>query len=292
MDSTPTRTTIGVFDSGVGGLSILAELLRVLPQCNWVYIADSGYAPYGERTEAFVLDRSLHLAGTLIEKRHCQSVVIACNTATAIAAQAIRANWPDIPVVGVEPGIKPASQRTRNRKIGVLATAATLGSLRYRALVSAHASEVELIEQACSGLALAIENGDLENAEISRLLDAYCFPLAAAGVDTVVLGCTHYSFVKEQIRLRFPPGTEVIDTAQAVAQQARRLNSPVSASNQPFDLESAVGVDPAIASANPADAQQPPGIRLLSSDDPARLVHFMQSWVRAHSRLIAAEALG
>lgn len=280
MEPTLPRTTIGVFDSGVGGLSILAELLKALPECDWVYIADSGFAPYGERPDDFVRNRSLHLAHTLIEKRQCHSVVIACNTATAIAAPAIRSNWPQIPIIGVEPGIKPAAQRTRNGKIGVLATAATLGSSRYRTLVMSYAAQAQLTEQACAGLALAIENGELASPEISALLDIYCRPLAEAGVDTVVLGCTHYSFVKEQIAQRFPAGTQIIDTAQAVAQQARRISAERARALNSYTEESTA------QALNDAH-----GIRLLSSDSPERLLHIMRAWIQTDLPLISSKAL-
>lgn len=215
--------TLGVFDSGVGGLSVLQALRSELPHAHCVYLADSGHAPYGERPDAYVLERAQRIAQHLIQSMGCQGLVIACNTATAIAIQQLRTDWPHIPMVGVEPGIKPAVALSQDQRIGVMATSATLRHPRFQRLVQTHAPQAKVLPQACPGLALTIEKGDLHAPEIAHLLARYCTQLRDKHVDTVVLGCTHYAFVQEQIKTLLGPDVRLIDTAQAVAQQAGRL---------------------------------------------------------------------
>ncbi len=218
-----TGMTIGVFDSGVGGLSVLKALRSELPQAHFVYLADSGHAPYGERPDDYVLERSRRITQHLLQTMDCQGVVIACNTATAVAVQQLRADWPGIPLVGVEPGVKPAVAQSPHQRIGVMATTATLRHARFHALVQAHAAQEQVLAQPCPGLALAIEQGDLQAPEIQNLLAQYCGQLRDKGVDTVVLGCTHYAFVHEQIKALLGPDVRLVDTAEAVAKQAARL---------------------------------------------------------------------
>lgn len=214
---------IGVFDSGVGGLSVLRALHRHLPRATLLYAADSGHAPYGERDPAFVLARSRALAAHLLEQG-AQLLVVACNTATAAAIDTLRVEHPQWPIVGVEPGLKPAIALTRNRRIGVMATQATLASERFRRLVATHADGVSLHLQACSGLARAIESGAPDGDEVASLVARHAAPLKAAGVDTVVLGCTHYPFAAARIAMELGPGVMLVDTADAVARQAMRLS--------------------------------------------------------------------
>ena len=215
---------IGVFDSGVGGLSVLRALLDALPGAPFRYVADAAHAPYGERSDAFVIERSLHMA------RHLQAhgaalLVVACNTATAAAVEALRSALPDMPIVGVEPGIKPALAITRNGRIGVMATRATLASERFAALVRTQcgAAPVAVHLQACDGLAAAIERGDTDAPEVQALVLAHCRALSNRGVDTVVLGCTHYPFVTQRIQAAFGASVRLVDTGAAVARQAARL---------------------------------------------------------------------
>jgi len=216
---------IGVFDSGLGGLSVLAALRAHLPVATLHYIADSGHAPYGERDDTYIADRSLGIAQRLVDEG-AQILVIACNTATAVAIDAIRAAHAAIPVVGIEPGIKPAVAATRNGRIAVMATPATLRSLRFQALVATHAVAAHVHLQACAGLAAAIEDGDMQ-----RSVQMHCAPVRASGADTVVLGCTHYPFALELIRKELGDNVTLIDTADAVARQAARL-CDLSQSNQ------------------------------------------------------------
>ncbi len=213
---------VGVFDSGVGGLSVLRALRLHLPQAHFVYLADSGHAPYGERSNDFVLERSRRLTRHLLQTMHCRGVVIACNTATAAAVQQLREDWPGVPLVGVEPGVKPAVALSHNQRIGVMATTATLQSPRFHTLVQAHAAAAQVMAQPCPGLALAIEQGDLRAPDIRRLLAQYCGQLRDKQVDTVVLGCTHYAFVHDQIAELLGAGVRIVDTAEAVALQAAR----------------------------------------------------------------------
>lgn len=210
---------IGVFDSGVGGLSILRALRRVLPQAPVLYVADSGHAPYGERSPAYVLERSRIVAAHLVEES-AVGLVIACNTATAIAAQALRDEWPGVPIVGVEPGVKPAAAGTRNGRIGVMATPATLASEKFRRLLQSQAGGAQVFPQGCPGLARLIERGDLDAPDLQAAIDEHTRPLRAAAVDTVVLGCTHYAFVHDLIAAAMGTEVQIIDTAEAVARHA------------------------------------------------------------------------
>lgn len=226
MPSTPRHAPlIGIFDSGVGGLSILRALRQQRPASALLYVADSAHAPYGERDVEHVVDRSLRLTQHLVNNG-ARMVVVACNTATALAIDLLRERHPNLLLVGVEPGVKPAVAVSRNRRIGVLATPATLASPRFAALVDRHAVGCAVLSVPCPGLAAAIERGEDGREEVGSLLDDFCHRLVQAEVDTVVLGCTHYPFAAEQIAARLPPGVVVVDTAEAVARQAIRLHSP------------------------------------------------------------------
>lgn len=213
---------IGVFDSGLGGLSVLRAIREALPQAGLRYVADSGHAPYGERGDAFVQDRSRRIA-RFLRAQGAQMLVVACNTATAAAVQVLREEHPDCPIVGVEPGIKPAAALTRNGRIGVLATEGTLRSERFRLLAQAHAAHVELQLQPCPGLAGAIEAGALDAPALHAIVQRCCAPLRAADVDTVVLGCTHYPFVSGLIQAELGSRVRLIDTADAVARRTAEL---------------------------------------------------------------------
>lgn len=219
---------VGVFDSGVGGLSVLRHIRARLPNEHLIYFADSGNAPYGEKTEEFVVARALAVADFLLA-RGAKALVVACNTATVAAIKAVRARYPALPVVGVEPGLKPAAATTRNGKVGVLATARTLKGekfLQLREQISS-ASKAEFLLQPAVGLVDQIELGDLEAPAIGAMLERYIAPLLDQGADTLVLGCTHYPFVKDGIErvLREHARADVtlIDTGDAVARQLVRL---------------------------------------------------------------------
>ncbi|WAC72790.1 glutamate racemase [Roseateles sp. SL47] len=214
--------TLGVFDSGVGGLTVLQALRARLPQVPLHYVADTAHAPYGDRSSDYIRERSLRVAEHLRESG-ARMVVVACNTATAHAVNAMRERWPDWPVVGIEPGVKPAVAATRNGRIGVMATTATIASRRYEALVAAYAGQMSLVSQPCPGLVSLIEKGDLDDAELGTLVDRYCEPLRAAGVDTVLLGCTHYPLIQARIQAALGSGVQVLNIEDAVARQAQRL---------------------------------------------------------------------
>ena len=186
------------------------------------YLADSANAPYGERDEAHVLERSMRIAEHLVEQG-AQVLVVACNTATAAAVAHLRAAWPQLPIVGVEPGLKPALALTRNGRVGVMATRTTLSSEKFQRLLQAHADAGSIQLRACDGLAAAIERGDPNDSELLSLIETHCKPLREADVDTVVLGCTHYAFVQEQIQAALGSHVRLIDTADAVARRACEL---------------------------------------------------------------------
>jgi glutamate racemase len=218
-----TKTAcIGVFDSGVGGLSVLRSLHAQLPHAPLLYVADSAHAPYGERSDDYVLDRSRRIMDHLLAEGAI-GLVIACNTATAIAIAHLREANEGFPIVGVEPGLKPAVAATRNGRIGVMATPATIASAKFRALVQAQGGGVHIVAQPCPGLARLIEEGDLQSTRLRDAVEHHTEALRVAGVDTVVLGCTHYPFVRNLIEAAMGPGVEIVDTADAVARRAVQL---------------------------------------------------------------------
>lgn len=214
------NSPVAVFDSGLGGLTVLRALRDRLPQEDFFYFADTRFLPYGDRPEVFLRERGVLIAQGLV-RRGAKALVIACNTATAAAAEAIRAAT-QLPVVALEPGVKPAAALTRNGTIGVLATTRTLESERFRRLVETHAEGARVVAQACPGLAEAIEAEGPEGASVAALLDRFVAPLAVAGADVAVLGCTHYPWVATAIAARLTPGTAVVDTGEAVARQVER----------------------------------------------------------------------
>ena len=218
------QAPIGVFDSGVGGLSVLRHLRAHLPQEDFLYFADSAHAPYGGKPEALVVERTLAIARLLLE-RGAKALVVACNTATAASIEALRQRYPALPVVGVEPGLKPAVAASKSGIIGVLATETTLASSKFQRLRQQLEADsgARFIVQACHGLADQVEKGELHTPATASLLQAYIAPLLAQGADTLVLGCTHYPFVQPLIEELVPAGTRLIDTGAAVALQMGRL---------------------------------------------------------------------
>lgn len=216
-----TPSCIGVFDSGVGGLTVADALRRALPNAPLHYFADSAFAPYGEKGADFIRTRSLQIAGYLREQG-AQLLVIACNSATAHAADAIRSEHPDWPVVGIEPGVKPAALASRNGRVGVLATTATVNSERFRQLIERHAQGAFVEAVGCSGVVAFIEAGELQHPELRALVARYCAPLRKAGVDTALLGCTHYPLIRSLWQAELP-GVQLLQIEAAVAKQAARL---------------------------------------------------------------------
>ena len=227
---------IGVFDSGVGGLSVLRHIREQLPHEHLIYFADSGFAPYGDKPEQVVAERSLAIAAFLIA-RGAKALVVACNTATVAAIKLLRAHYPDMPIVGVEPGLKPAAAATRNGKVGVMATRVTLAGEKFLALRDqiSSTSHAQFLLQGCTGLVEQIERGELDTAATAAMLERYIAPLLAQDADTLVLGCTHYPFVRAQIEATIarhaPREVMLIDTGDAVARQLARLLAAASLLN-------------------------------------------------------------
>lgn len=211
---------IGLFDSGVGGLSVLREVRAELPHEDLCYVADSAHAPYGDKSPAEIEDRAIAIATFLIA-RQAKALVVACNTATGVAVETLRQRFP-VPIIGIEPAIKPAVALTTSGVIGVLATSQTLASQKFRTLVDAWRGQTEVLLQACPGLVEQIEKGDLASDATRSLVAQYVEPLVARGADTLVLGCTHYPFVSAVIQSVAGPQVRLIDPARAVAREVRR----------------------------------------------------------------------
>ncbi len=219
---------IGVFDSGIGGLSILRHIHALLPQQDLLYFADAGFAPYGEKPEAEIVARAEHIAEFLLA-RGVRALVVACNTATVAAISVLRARYPELALVGVEPGLKPGAAVSQSRIVGVLATNNTLQGEKFKLLQQqiSQETQVRFLLQPCTGLAHQIEQGEPDSPATRELLQRYIPPLLEQGADTLVLGCTHYPFVRDQIEhiIAAQGGKSVtlIDTGAAVARQLQRL---------------------------------------------------------------------
>lgn len=217
-----SQAPVGVFDSGVGGLSVLAEIQRALPNERLLYVGDCGHIPYGEKTPEFIRHRCMAIA-EFFQRQGAKALVIACNTATAAAAAELRQHYAGWPIVGMEPAVKPAALATRNGTVGVLATTGTLQSARFAALLDRFASTVTVVTQPCPGLVELIEQGDMANPRLRALVIRYVRPLLVANCDTIILGCTHYPFLKPLLAQILPPGIALVDTAAAVVRQLQRL---------------------------------------------------------------------
>ena len=242
----PSHREIGVFDSGVGGFTVLRELRTLLPTAPLRYLADTAYAPYGGRSPDEIRVRSMAITQHLLE-RGATLIVVACNTATAHAIEALRARWPDVPFVGTEPGIKPAVAATRNGRIGLLATPATAASGRLRALIERHAGDRSVTVQGCAGIVDRIEAGDLDSADLQALVERYCEPLRAAGVDTALLGCTHYPLIEPLWQAALGPAVKLLRIETAVARRAVDLWRSMSGDRPALDIETSG--DPALLGA-------------------------------------------
>jgi glutamate racemase len=219
MPADPSHGPIGVFDSGVGGLSVLRHIRADLPSEDLLYVADSAHAPYGDRPTEWVQVRSLQLAGWLVGQG-AKALVIACNTITAAAAAAVRDRWA-LPVIAIEPAVKPAAAFTRTGVVGVLATTGTLESDRFASLLARYAAHVEVVAQPCPGLVERVERGELDTPGTRALVQRYVAPLLARGADTIVLGCTHYPFVRDLIAGAAGPDVTLIDAGASVARQVQ-----------------------------------------------------------------------
>lgn len=215
----PRGAPIGVFDSGVGGLSVLRHIRNLLPHENLIYCADSRYAPYGDRPESEICGRSAAL-GAYLAGQGCKAIVVACNTATAAAVSLLRQQFA-LPVIGREPAIKPAVAATRSGVIGVLATTGTLQSARFAALLDSYGSDVTIITQGCPGLVELVETARLHTPEADARVQQYVQPLLHAGADTIVLGCTHYPFLRHLVARHAGASVTLVDTGEAVARQVK-----------------------------------------------------------------------
>jgi glutamate racemase len=215
-----TDAPIGVFDSGVGGLSVLQEIRNALPEENLLYVADSGSAPYGDRPREFIRERAETIVEFLIGER-VKAVVVACNTATAVAIQTLRSRF-TIAMVAIEPAVKPAAAISRSGVIGILATSQTLASESFARLAEQYGKGVQILLQPCPGLVEQVEKGELDGPGTKALVASHVRPLLDRGADTIVLGCTHYPFLLPIIRAMAGPTVSVIDPAIAVARELRR----------------------------------------------------------------------
>ncbi len=219
---------IGVFDSGVGGLSVFRHIKTQLPDEDLIYFADSGFAPYGDKPEEFVIERSFKITEFLL-RQNVKALVVACNTATAAAIHLLREEYPELPIVGVEPGLKPAAAKTITGTVGVMATERTLASNKFHVLhqLLNDQTGVHFIMQPCNGMADLIEHAELDSEPIVGLVRRYLVPLLEQNADTIVLGCTHYPFVRDVIEKvaaeNGKTSLNFIDTGYAVARQLKHL---------------------------------------------------------------------
>ena len=215
-----SQQPIGVFDSGVGGLSVLREIHQLLPNEQLHYVADSGFAPYGNRSTEYILARCECIVRFFLDQK-VKAIVIACNTATAVAVDQLR-SWCPVPIIAMEPAIKPASLHTKSGKIGVLATEQTVISDKVGKLIAAHGQAIEIFLSSCVGFVELVEQGKLVGSETEDLVRSYVLPLINQGVDTLVLGCTHYPFLESVIQQVAGEHIQLIDPSPAIAQQLKR----------------------------------------------------------------------
>lgn len=212
--------TIGIFDSGVGGLSVLRHIRAALPEAKLIYVADSGHVPYGDKSPDYIEARSHSLTRFLLEQG-ADAIVIACNTATAAAAASLRTAF-SLPIIAMEPAVKSAVASTRSGVVGVLATVGTLESARFAALLEKYAGGVEIVTQGCPGLVECVERGELDSPATRQLVAQYTAPLLRKNADTIILGCTHYPFLAPLIREVVGENITLIDTGAAVARELQR----------------------------------------------------------------------
>jgi glutamate racemase len=275
---------LAVFDSGVGGLSVLRELRAQLPAADLLYLADQAHVPYGPRPAAEIRAFAEGLTRWLLEQG-AQTIVVACNTASAVALRPLRAAFPGVPFVGMEPAVKPAAARSRARAVGVIATPVTFQGELFASVVDRFARGVQVLPQTCPGLVEQIEAGDLDGPRTRAILRAALAPLLEAGIDSLVLGCTHYAFVLPALAEIAGPGVEIIDPSPAVARQAARVYSPPKAGRGRLQLVSTGDVEKLVEFAGrcagltgeaararwqgPTLAALPPAIRAAGPPPPA-----------------------
>jgi len=224
---------IGVFDSGLGGLTVVQAMTKVIKGAELFYVADTKNAPYGEKTTEQILQYSLNITQYLIDNHQIDALIVACNTATSAAIRYLREQYPSLIIIGTEPGIKPAIEQTRTGKVGVLATPATLKGDKYQDLVNELAMQknVTLFEQACPGLVEQIENGETHTLKTKEMLETWLHPMRENGVDTIVLGCTHYPLVSEVIEHVMQRRLNLIHTGEAISKRLLTLGQEKGHSN-------------------------------------------------------------
>lgn len=249
---------IGIFDSGVGGLSVWREIVGRRPDFETLYVADQIHIPYGPRAGSEILDFARGITRFLLAQ-DCQIIVVACNAASAASLASLRLDWPHVPFVGMEPAVKPAVAASRRRVAGVLATPATLQGALFATTVERFASDVQIIRQVCPGLVEQIEAGDVDGPRTRALLQEFLAPSLQAGADTIVLACTHYPFVRRTIEELAGPGVTVIDPAPAVARQVERVAGVALPAEMPHEADEM-----------PPAAQAASRARFFTTGDPAR----------------------
>ncbi len=215
----PCADPIGIFDSGIGGLSVLSHIRQLLPMEDLYYVADNGHLPYGNKNPNLVKQRSLAITEFLI-RQGVKAIVVACNTATAAAISLLRQRF-DLPIIGMEPGVKPGIEKSRVGKVAILATEGTLGSEKFQALLDRHGSAALVLVQPCHGWVELVE-AQADQTTSRRTIEPQILPLMAQGIDTLVLGCTHYPFLTQAIQEITGEGMQIIDTGLAVARQLNR----------------------------------------------------------------------
>ncbi|ESS69436.1 glutamate racemase MurI [Methyloglobulus morosus KoM1] len=216
-----SKYPIGVFDSGVGGLSVLREIHQLLPQEDLIYVADSAHVPYGDKSKEFILERSTTIFEFFLSQK-VKAIVVACNTATAAAVKELRGIY-HLPMVAMEPAVKPAAEKTQTGIVGVLATSRTINSNNFQILFARFADQALIIPQACPGLVDQVEQGDLDSVETRALVAQYVQPLLEQNADVLVLGCTHYPFLKPVIQEIAGVHVQVIDSGAAIARRLHHL---------------------------------------------------------------------
>ena len=247
--SDPASGPIGIFDSGVGGLSVLAALQKLLSNENVIYLADQAHVPYGSRSLSQVRAFSEGITRYFLTQ-DTKLIVVACNTASAAALHYLRQAFPGIPFVGMEPAVKPAAENTRSGVVGVLATPATFQGELYASVIERFAAGVRVLQDTCPGLVMEIDAGSLDTPKVHSILEAALKPMLVEGIDTVVLGCTHFPFVIPMIKDIVGPEVRVIDPSLAIARQVERL---------------------LVANNLRSDDPNPGQVRYLTTGDPARL---------------------
>ena len=208
---------VGFFDSGWGGLSILKTARQTLPYENFIYVADCGFAPYGDRSHDFIVERAQKIADFLFNQKHVKALVIACNTATAEAIDTLRKERPEAVIIGREPAIKPAVLSSQSKRIGMISTTRTAQSARYKNLVERFGQNASIFSCGCPGLMDCVEAGEFDSEKTMRLLQRYLEPMIYEHIDSLVLGCTHYPFLLTSIRKIVGPGVQIYEPSLAVS---------------------------------------------------------------------------